>query len=128
MLGVVAGYHVITPDTATFTPTSSGDPTRGIMRLSELLQSTRANAWRLPSGTSVRRHLEKVQEEIFVVLEGTATIRLGEPAEAIELPRGSIAIVEPGTPVQLRNDGEDEIVVLVVGAPPVEGQAEYLPE
>ena len=128
MLDVMPGYHVITPDEATFTPTTSGDPTREIMRLSELLQSTRANAWRLPAGTNVRRHLEKVQEEIFVVLEGTATIRLGEPAEAIELPRGSIAIVQPGTPIQLRNDGDAEIVVLVVGAPPVEGQAEYLPE
>lgn len=63
-----------------------------------------------------------------MVLEGTATLRLGEPAETVKVPQGSIVVVETGTPVQLVNDVDDDAVVLVIGAPPVEGQAEYLPD
>lgn len=98
------------------------------MRLSDSLKNTRANVWRMPAGSRGRRHLEKVQEELFVVLGGIPTLRLGEPAESIVLPAGSVAIVEPGTALQLLNDGDEDAVVLIVGAPPVEGQAEYLPE
>jgi quercetin dioxygenase-like cupin family protein len=88
----------------------------------------RANVWRLPAGSRGRRHAERVQEETFVVLEGTATLALGDPAEMRELPPGSIAIVQPGTAIQVRNDGADEAVVLIVGAPPLPGEADYLPD
>lgn len=116
------------PRDVEFRPPSSGDQARGIMRLSEDLRSTRANIWRMPAGSRGRRHVEKVQEELFVVLDGMPTLRLGEPAESIVLPAGSVAVVEPGTAQQLLNDGNEDAVVLIVGAPPVEGQAEYLPE
>jgi mannose-6-phosphate isomerase-like protein (cupin superfamily) len=82
----------------------------------------------MPAGSRGRRHVENVQEEIFVVLDGTPTLRLGEPGELVVLPHGSITVVEPGTPLQLLNDGPGDAVVLVVGAPPVERQAEYLPD
>lgn len=120
----MAGYRILTPDDLEFAPTRDG--LRGVMRLSDSLAHARANVWHLPAGTRGVRHLEKVQEELFVVLEGRPTLRLGEPAEPVELPRGSLAIVEPGTPLQLVNDGDTDATVLIVGAPPVEGQAEYL--
>jgi mannose-6-phosphate isomerase-like protein (cupin superfamily) len=124
----VAGYRVLRLDELEFTPPSRGDQTRGLVRLSDSLRESRANVWRMPSASRGRRHLEKVQEEIFVVLEGTATLRLGDPGENVELPPGTIAIVEPGTALQLLNDSSDDTVVLIVGAPPEEGQAEYLPD
>ena len=90
------------------------------------LQQSRARLWRLPAGARGRRHLERAQEEVFVVLDGTLTVLLGDPAERFDVQRHSIVSVEPGTGVQMRNEGEEEVVVFVYGAPPVAGQAEYL--
>ena len=90
------------------------------------LQASRARIWRLPPGTRGRRHKELAQEEVFVVLEGTLTVLLGEPPERFDLPAHSVVSVEPGTGVQMRNESDRELVVLAYGAPPVAGQAEYL--
>jgi uncharacterized cupin superfamily protein len=105
---------------------SGGDTSRGIVRLSDALQNMRANLWSFPPGTRGRRHLERVQEELFVVLEGTATMFLGDPPERVELPAGSIVAVEPETALQVVNDGHVATTVLMIGAPPEAGQADYL--
>ncbi len=107
---------------------SGGDQTRGILRLSDAMTQMRANVWRLPPGSKGRRHAERVQEELFVVLDGTATLALGDPAEQVELPAGSVAVVEPGTAIQVRNESEAEATILIVGAPPLSGEADYLPD
>jgi mannose-6-phosphate isomerase-like protein (cupin superfamily) len=107
---------------------SGGDLRRSIVRLSDNLRDMRANVWRLPPGSRGRRHAERVQEELFVALAGDATMVLGDPPERLALSQGSLAIVEPGTPLQVRNEGDDEAVVLIVGAPPVAGEADYLPD
>ncbi len=107
---------------------SGGDLSRGIVRLSDAMQNMRANIWRLPAGSRGRRHAERVQEEVFVALAGDATMLLGEPPERVPLPQGSLAVVEAGTPLQVRNDGETDAVVLIVGSPPVTGEADYLPD
>jgi len=123
---IESGYAIIRSEDFDFTPPSKGDQARGVMRLSELLGQSRANVWNMPPGSRGRRHRERTQEEIFVSLEGTATLFLGEPAVAVTLPRGSLALVEPGTPIQLANEGADDAIVLIVGAPPTVGDAEYL--
>jgi mannose-6-phosphate isomerase-like protein (cupin superfamily) len=124
----VPGWRILTPDDLELAAPSGGDQTRGIMHLSDSLRHTRANIWRMAPGSRGRRHLEKVQEELFVVLAGTASLRLGDPGETVELPQGSVVIVEPETPLQLLNDGTEDALVLVVGAPPEPGHAEYLPD
>jgi quercetin dioxygenase-like cupin family protein len=90
------------------------------------LQQSRARMWRYPPHTRGRRHSERVQEEVFVVLSGTVTLLLGEPPERFDLQPQSVVSLEPGTAVQVRNESDDEAVVLVYGAPPVSGQAEVL--
>ncbi len=55
------------------------------------------------------------------MLEGNAAIDLGDPAERHELPRGSVCVVQPGTPLQLRNDGDEDVLFFIVGAAPQEG-------
>ena len=90
------------------------------------LAESRARIWRLPPGARGRRHRERDQEEVFVVLEGTLTVLLGEPPERFDVPPRSVVSVEPGTAVQLRNESDAELIVLAYGAPPVAGQAEYL--
>jgi len=62
------------------------------------------------------------------VLDGNALIDLGDPPERLELPRGSVYVVQPGTPLQLRNDGDEDVLLFIVGAPPEESGADYLPD
>src|SRR5438067_11035309 len=91
----------------------------------ELTQS-RARIWRYPPHTRGRRHVEGAQEEVFVVLEGTLTMLLGDPPERFDLPAGSVAAAQPGTGIQMRNESDLEVVIFAYGAPPVAGQADYL--
>jgi uncharacterized cupin superfamily protein len=122
------GFSVFRSDEREWSAPSGGDQTRGIVRLSDALAQMRANIWRLPAGSRGRRHAERVQEELFVALEGTPTLALGDPAERVELPSGSVVIVEPGTALQVLNESDAEATVLIVGAPPVTGEADYLPD
>jgi mannose-6-phosphate isomerase-like protein (cupin superfamily) len=88
----------------------------------------RANVWRYPKGTRGRRHADRVQEEVFVVLQGSPSMHLGDPPERVELAPGSVVVVQPGTPLQLRNDGDAEAALFIVGAPPETGQADFFPD
>ncbi|HWB23456.1 MAG TPA: cupin domain-containing protein [Gaiellaceae bacterium] len=90
------------------------------------LKESRARLWRYPPHTRGRRHSERVQEEVFVVLSGTVTLLLGEPPQRFDLQPQGVVSLEPGTAVQVRNESDHEAVVLVYGAPPVSGQAEIL--
>ena len=74
-----------------------GDQRRSLAPLSGALHNMRANIWRLPPGVRGSRHLERVQEEIFVVLEGTATLLLGDPPQHLELPRGAARVAAAGS-------------------------------
>ena len=124
----MAGYRVFRRDEVEFTPPSAGDQRRRLQRLSPALTATRANIWRMPPGSRGRRHRETAQEELFVALEGAMWLLLGEPPETVEVPPGSVVVVPVGTPVQLVNEGSEESVVLIVGAPPAEGTGVYLPD
>jgi quercetin dioxygenase-like cupin family protein len=121
-------FTVFRPDELEFDAPSGGDVRRGIVRLSDSMRNLRGNIWRLPPGSRGRRHAERVQEEVFVVLEGTVTMLLGDPPEPVELPLRSVAVVEPGTALQVRNASDAEATVLILGAPPTTGQADYLPD
>jgi mannose-6-phosphate isomerase-like protein (cupin superfamily) len=104
------------------------DDRRSIAALSDALTHSRANIWRYPPGSRGKRHLDGAQEEVFVVLAGTLTVDLGDPPERHELSGGSVLVVEPGTILQLRNQGSDELRLFIYGAPPVRGQGEFFPD
>jgi mannose-6-phosphate isomerase-like protein (cupin superfamily) len=118
------GFTIFRPDEVEWVPRGDDDP-RTIARLSDALTQSRANIWRYPSGARGKRHLDNAQEEVFVVLDGTLTVDLGEPPERHEVPRGGLLVVERGTILQLRNTGADELVLFIYGAPPVTGQGEF---
>jgi uncharacterized cupin superfamily protein len=122
------GYTIFRPDEREFQTAQRGDQRRSLEPLSGALHNMRANIWRLPPGTRGSRHLEHVQEEMFVVLEGSATLLLGDPPVRVEAPCGSVTVVETETALQLRNESDAEIVVLIIGAPPRQGKAEHLPD
>jgi mannose-6-phosphate isomerase-like protein (cupin superfamily) len=118
------GYTIFKQDELEWEP--RGDEGRTIAGLSDALTQSRANIWRYPPGTRGKRHKDLAQEEIFVVLDGTLTVDLGDPPERHEVPRGGALVVEIGTPLQLRNAGDDELVLFIYGAPPIRGQGEFL--
>ena len=101
------------------------DSGREVARLADSMTQSRANVWRYPPGARGRRHADKAQEEIFVVLDGTLTVDLGEPPERHELERGSVLVVQPGQIFQLRNAGNEELVLFIYGAPPITGGADF---
>jgi mannose-6-phosphate isomerase-like protein (cupin superfamily) len=90
------------------------------------LEHSRARLWRYPPHVRGRRHLDKAQEETFVCIRGTLTMLLGEPPERVDLQPGDVAVVHIGTPMQARNEGDEEVLFFAYGAPPVTGQADFL--
>jgi quercetin dioxygenase-like cupin family protein len=105
-----------------------GDPPRRAASLTEALglEASRATVWRYPPAARGRRHREGAQEEVIVVLEGRITLALGEPSELVEVPAGGLARIGVGTEIQVRNEGEDDALLLIWGAPPITGHAEIL--
>ena len=90
------------------------------------LQHTRANLWRYEPGARGRRHKDMLQEETFVVIEGTLTMYLGDPPERHEVGQGSLIHVEAGTPLQIVNESNADLLLYIHGAPPERGHAEFL--
>jgi len=108
-------------------PEPGGVP-RHAARLSDVLEfaHTRGSMWRYPPGAKGRRHRDLIQEETFVVLEGTLTMYLGDPPERVDVPKGGVVHVESGTVLQLVNHGHEEVLLYAYGAPPESGGAEFL--
>lgn len=118
------GYTIFRAGELAFVPRGDGDP-RSIALLSDSLTRSRANIWRYPPGAKGKRHRDLGQEEVFVVLDGSLTVDLGDPPERHELPRGSVLVVETGTILQLRNQGDEELRLFIYGAPPETGRGEF---
>jgi mannose-6-phosphate isomerase-like protein (cupin superfamily) len=90
------------------------------------MTESRARMWRYPAHVRGRRHLDRDQEEVFVPIAGTLTILLGEPPERVDVEPGGVVVVHIGTPMQARNETDDEITFFAYGAPPQHGNAEFL--
>lgn len=108
----------------------SDEDARQVAPLSDALASSRASVWRYAPGCKGRRHAEKVQEEVFVVVDGTLTIDLGEPPVRHRVQKGGVVVVAPGDPLQLRNEGDEELVLVIYGAsgPQPERGADFFPD
>jgi quercetin dioxygenase-like cupin family protein len=109
-------------------PHEPGEPARHVAELSELagFAHTRANVWRYEPRAQGRRHRHPFQEETFVVLAGTLSMYLGDPPERVDVPAGGLIHVEPRTPLQTVNHGDEDLLVYVYGTPPEDEHAELL--
>jgi len=105
-----------------------GQPPRAQAAVTEAaaLTQSRARMWRYPPRTRGRRHLDPDQEEVFVPLRGTLTLLLEDPPQRVDVGPGGVVAVHPGTPMQARNETDEELVFFAYGAPPVTGNAEFL--
>lgn len=81
------------------------------------LASLGARLWRLRPGQASTLHRHSEQEELYVLLEGSGRIRIGDE-DPLTLAPHDVVAVEPATPRQLFNDTEADALWLVVGAPP----------
>ena len=88
------------------------------------LKESRARFWRYPPHTTGRRHADKAQEEVFVVLSGTLTMLLGDPPERVDVGAAGVVAVEPGTTLQVRNEADEDLVLYIYGAPPEQAGAD----
>ena len=123
-------FRVIRPDDFTWItrPHEPGEPARHVAELSELagFAHTRANIWRYEPGAKGRRHRHPFQEETFVVLSGSMSMYLGDPPERQDVPRWGLIHVPPGTPLQIVNHGDEDLLVYAYGTPPESEHAEIL--
>jgi quercetin dioxygenase-like cupin family protein len=106
----------------------AGEAERHVAGLSDLasFQHSRANLWRYEPGAKGRRHRDTLQEETFVVVHGTLTMYLGDPPERQQVGQGGLIHVEANTPLQVVNEGDEELLLYIYGAPPERGHAEFL--
>jgi mannose-6-phosphate isomerase-like protein (cupin superfamily) len=124
------GYHVVRSDEHEYQerPNVDGEASRLAADVTSAadLKSSRARMWRYPPNTRGRRHQDHAQEEVFVVVSGTLTMLLGDPPERFDLPPTSVVAVEPMTPLQVRNESDEELVLFIYGAPPEQAGADFL--
>jgi quercetin dioxygenase-like cupin family protein len=123
-------FRAVRPDELEWTtrPHEPGEAPRHVAELSERagFAHTRANVWRYEPTARGRRHRHELQEETSVVLAGTLSMYLGEPPKRHDVPAGGLIHVEPGTPLQTVNHGDEDLLVYAYGAPPEHEHAEIL--
>jgi hypothetical protein len=50
---------------------------------------------------------------------------LGEPSERVGVGPLGVVSVEPGTPLQVRNEGDEEVLLYIYGAPQVREGSDF---
>ncbi len=75
-----------------------------------------ARLWRLKPGQASTRHRHFEQEELYLLLEGSGRMRVGD--ELLTLAPLDAVLVEPESARQLFNDTDADQLWLVAGAPP----------
>ena len=124
------GYHWVGVDDLDYQerPANAGEQPRRAADVTSAveLKQSRARLWRYPPHTTGRRHRDHAQEEVFVVVQGTLTMLLGDEPERVDLGPGGVVAVEPMTALQVRNETDEDVVLFAYGAPPVQEGADFL--
>lgn len=77
-----------------------------------------ARLWRIEPGQASTKHRHDEQEELYVLLEGSGRVRVGD--EVLTLGPLDSLLVAPDTVRQLFNDTDADQLWLVVGVPPAQ--------
>jgi mannose-6-phosphate isomerase-like protein (cupin superfamily) len=77
-----------------------------------------ANAIVMPAGTEAFWHYHDEQDELYFVHRGRAKVEVGDPQhpDVHELGEGGMVHVESTTPRRLSNIGDEDLVLIVIGA------------
>ncbi|MUV87408.1 cupin domain-containing protein [Natronomonas sp. CBA1123] len=120
-------YKVVDLDDVPITDLSEIDgipPTLDIKPIGDQLGLTqmRATVWYFQPGEEIQYHAHREQEELYFVMEGEFSLKLGKSGEEeyVDAGPGTFWVAEPKIGHGHRYVGDDEGVVLSIGAPPVE--------
>ena len=120
-------YEVVDLEDVPITDLSESDempPDLDIRPIGEQLglSEMRATVWYFEPGEEIQYHAHSEQEELFFVLEGEFSLKLGRSGETeyVEAGPGTFWVAEPNIGHGHRNVGDERGVVLAFGAPPVE--------
>ena len=85
-------------------------------------EEMRATVWYFEPGEEIQYHAHAEQEELYYVLEGTFSLKLGKSGEEeyVEAGPGTFWIARPEVGHGHRNVGDERGAVLAFGAPPVD--------
>lgn len=86
------------------------------------LSEMRATVWYFEPGEEIQYHAHSEQEELYFVLEGEFSLKLGRSGdtEYVDADPGTFWVAEPKFGHGHRNVSDERGVVLSIGAPPVD--------
>jgi quercetin dioxygenase-like cupin family protein len=120
-------YEVVDLDDVPMTDLSETDevpPDLDVKPVGEQLglSEMRATVWYFEPGEEIQYHAHSEQEELFFVLEGEFSLKLGRSGETeyVDAGPGTFWVAEPKIGHGHRYVGDEQGVVLALGAPPVD--------
>ena len=113
---MTAGYRVLLAADAFWRPSNATGVANTDLAKQLGADTLGARLWRLRPGQAITKHRHRTQSELYVLLEGTGRVRIGD--EVLTLAPLSALAVEPRTVRQVFNDTGGDALWLVVGAPP----------
>lgn len=120
-------YEVVDLDDASVTDLSDIDEVPPDLDIKPVgkqlgLSEMRATVWHFEPGEEIQYHAHSEQEELFFVLEGEFSLKLGRSGEEeyVEAGPGTFWAAAPEIGHGHRNVGDEQGVVLAFGAPPIE--------
>ncbi|MFB6310381.1 MAG: cupin domain-containing protein, partial [Salinirussus sp.] len=121
------GYEVVDLDDVPITDLSTVDEVPPDLDIRDIgdaldLESFRGAVWYFDPGEEIGYHAHMEQEELFYVLEGTFSLKLGRSGEEeyVEAGPGTFWVAKPEIGHGHRYVGEERGAVLALGAPPVD--------
>lgn len=109
------GYRLISAAEAQWRPSNAMKVINSDVAGALELTALSARFWRLAPGQANTRHRQREELELYVLLEGTGRIRVGDELLTLE-PLSAVA-VDADTVRQVFNDTGGEQLWLIVGAP-----------
>ena len=123
----MADYEVVHLDDVPVTDLSEVEgvpPDLDIRSVGEALgaEEMRVTVWYFDPGEEIQYHAHSEQEELYYVLEGEFSLKLGRSGEEeyVEAGPGTFWIAKPEVGHGHRNVGDERGAVLAFGAPPVD--------
>ncbi len=113
---MTTGYRVLHAADAFWRPSNATGVFNTDLAKQLSIDTLGARLWQLRPGQTITKHRHRKQTELYVLLEGTGRMRIGE--EVLTLAPLSALVVDPRTVRQVFNDTEADALWLVCGAPP----------
>lgn len=109
-------YRLLTADEAHWRPSNQMGVLNTDLAKQLDAETLGARLWRLTPGQASTRHRHRRTAELYVLLEGTGRLRVGD--DLLTLGPLDAALVDPDTVRQPFNDTDSDQLWLIVGAPP----------